>query len=434
MLQILYLQVYIIIGLSTLIYKYFMIKYKELICNSTAIVKRIIVNKRKITKVNNHSLFNVIWRHKVFFTVVFILSFVIGVLALPTRRVDGSSKSILSDGVTYVSDVIDKGPGNLIDQTDGYSTMLVMGIDSRELEFDGERFSGKDTHTDVMMQIVYDHKNNNIFMISIPRDTGYAVEEECAKQGFDKAINRIYHYAEEGNCPEGGIGLMMKYTEKITGFKNHYYALVSFETFHDFVNAIGEENEGERGLWIEVPQTIYELYPTDYGFESVTFKKGRQFMNSEMLLKYARSRKNSSDFARARRQQIIIEAVRDRVINLETIQNPTKLKLMYDSFRKNSLYSELDIKEIVAGVGMAGKLKSAEIYKIVLDNEFGGTNKLILKPSYSPPYVGHYRAGFYLTPKHYNNECCKQDEYLKVKEHLNKIYNDPSKLEEDYAD
>lgn len=406
-----------------------MIKYKVIIYNL-----RIIVNKRKITKLNNSNILTLVWRHKIFFLTVFILSFIIGILAFPTKRQDGTNKSILADGMGYIGNVIDYGAGSLIDQTDGYTTILLMGIDSRKIEFDGTEFTGKDLNVDVIMQIVYDYKNNNIFMISIPRDTGYAVEEDCAGQGFDKAINRLYKYGQKGNCVNGGMGLMLKYTEKITGFKNNYYGLISFETFHDVIKAIGENNNGEKGLWIDVPETIYELYPTDTGFESVTFKKGMQFMNSTDLLKYARSRKNSSDFARTRRQQIIIGAIKQQVLKLDVLENPTKLMALYNSFRTNSLYSQINIKEIIAVIGLIGKLKTAEIYHIVLDNEFGGTNNLILKPSYSPPYKGHIRSGYYLTPKHYNDECCRLDEYLKVKMYLKSIINDPSKIEEDYKE
>ncbi|MBP9758372.1 LCP family protein [Candidatus Dojkabacteria bacterium] len=392
------------------------------------------MNKRKLTKLNNTNIFSLIWRHKIFFLTVFILSFVIGILAFPTKRQDGSNKSLLSDGMGYINEVIDHGAGSLINQTDGYTSVLLMGIDSRKVDFNGQEFSGNDLNVDVIMQIIYDHKNNNIFMISIPRDTGYAVEEECANQSFDKAINRLYKYGQKGNCVNGGIGLMLKYTEKITGFKNNYYGLISFDTFYDVVEAVGEEHKGMKGLWIDVPETIYELYPTDTGFESVTFKKGMQFMDSKLLLKYARSRKNSSDFARTRRQQIIIGAIKEQMLKLDALKNPTKLKALYDSFRDNSLYSELNVKELIAIIGMIQKIKTAEIYHIVLDNDFGGTNNLILKPSYSPPYKGHARSGFYLTPKHYKAECCKVDEYLKVKNFLKSIIVDPTKIEQDYKE
>jgi LCP family protein required for cell wall assembly len=361
-----------------------------------------------------------------------VLTFVIGILAIPTKQSDGSSKSMLSNGLGYLSHAIEAGSGNLINQTDGYTAVLIMGIDSRELEFDSHEFRGEDRNVDVIIQAVYDHKNNNIFLISIPRDTGYEIDDSCVNQGFDKAINRLYKIGQDGDCVKGGIRIMLEATEEITGFENHYYSLVSFETFDDVIAQIGELYNGEKGLWIDVPEAVYELYPTDNGFENVSFKKGLQFMNSQDLLIYSRSRKNSSDFVRSRRQQIVIEAIKNRLLSLEILQSPIKLKALYDSFRDNSLYSQLNLKEIVALVGMSQKLGTANIYKMVLDNEFGGTNKLILKPSYSPPYEGHVRPGYYLTPKHYKDECCKVDEYSKIKEYLKSIYNDPAKLEEDY--
>ncbi|MCA9385078.1 LCP family protein [Candidatus Dojkabacteria bacterium] len=312
-----------------------------------------------------------------------------------------------------------------INHSNGYITALIMGIDSRELRFDGEEFTGKDIHTDTIIQLVYDYNANNLFMISIPRDTGIAIDESCTTQEYDKAINRLYAAGQNGMCENGGVGLMMKYTEEVTGFENHYFALVSFETFYDFFEVIGENRDGENGLWIDIPENVYEYYPVGDHFEYFELQKGYQFLSSEELLRYARSRKSTSDFVRARRQQIVIEAVKDQIIS-EGLSDPAKIFEIYNSFRDNALYSEITLDEIVAGVSFLDNVANANVYNLVLDDTIGGQNAYMVKPSFSPPYGKHTRPGFYLTPVAYADDCCKEDDFFKVKQYLESIFSYPS--------
>ena len=48
-------------------------------------------------------------------------------------------------------------------------------------------------------------------------------------------------------------------------------------------------------------------------------------MDGEMALKYARSRKTTSDFDRARRQQQVVIALRDKALELELLMAPAKM-------------------------------------------------------------------------------------------------------------
>lgn len=316
-------------------------------------------------------------------------------------------------------------------QDNNYTSVLVVGIDTRDLEFTGEEFIDKDPkpefgtrNTDTIMQIIYDHTTGDLTMISIPRDMGVDVEKDCLE--FHGSIHWVYDKGQAANCPGGGVQTLTEVVEGITGIKVHYYAFISLDAFVDIIDAVGDINEnGERGVWVDNPSDVWELYPQgDTGWESVYFPKGRIFLTSEDTLKYARSRQISSDFARARRQQIVIEAIKDRVMSSDTLLNPKKLYSLIQAFRKNALFSEPNIEEIRAALNIARDLDESEIANIVLDVNFGGREVYINKQPHD-----RLTAQYYMIPTHWKE--CPGDEFCRVREFIHKILKDPELYQEE---
>lgn len=387
-----------------------------------------------LKKKKKKSIFSLLYKHFVeLFLIVSII--IVGSKVFFENEIQSTSQntiSFVSNTINDAKKVLGMETNRLgtIKNKDGYVSFLVMGIDSRKLEFDGSEFHGDDRNTDTIIQIVYDSNRNNIFLISIPRDMGYEVEENCVHQGYDKAINRIYKMAEDGNCPEGGVAVLSKYIEKMTGFEVNYHALISFNTFNDIFESIGEYHDGDYGLWMNIPENVYELYPVGDEFEPFNLNKGHQFLNSEDLLRYARSRKSTSDFVRSRRQQEVIKALIKRLEDLELWKKPQTVYDLYETFRDNALYSRIQIGDIISAVNLIDNIKKAKIYHFVLDDQFGGQNQYLMRPAYSPPYGIHKRSGYYLTPVHYHDECCNIDNFLRVKEYIMNIVKFPEIYDE----
>lgn len=166
--------------------------------------------------------------------------------------------------------------------------VLVLGIDSRGPQGDTQ-------NTDTLIVLSVDPVNRTAAMLSIPRDTLVTIP----KQGQDK-INAAYAY--------GGSQLASRTVEDLLGIKLHSYALIDFTAFTSIVDAVG-------GVLIDVKRPIRdEAYPTaDYGVERLNILPGPQLMAGAEALKYARSRHDSNDFSRARRQQEVIAAIRLRL-------------------------------------------------------------------------------------------------------------------------
>jgi len=175
--------------------------------------------------------------------------------------------------------------------------VLVLGIDTR----DGDRTT---QNTDTMIVVSLDPLNKAAAMLSIPRDI---------------YINKPGTYLGKinGAFAFGGPDLARRITSDLLGIKIHSYALVNFDAFNRIVNGVG-------GVIVDVKRPVRdEYYPTaDYGVERVYIRAGPQLMFGDTALKYARSRHDSNDYSRARRQQDVIGALRVK------LSQPLALRLL----------------------------------------------------------------------------------------------------------
>ncbi len=108
------------------------------------------------------------------------------------------------------------------------------------------------------------------------------------------------------------------------------------------------------------------VFPCRY--EKLEFKKGITHMDGKTALKYARSRHSETDggdFARARRQQQIIEAVKDKVLSLGFI---SKIVPLMDEFKKD-IKTDIDLDTIKKFIGQADKVKEYKITPFVLTDQ-----------------------------------------------------------------
>lgn len=320
-------------------------------------------------------------------------------------------------------------------QDNNLTGILLVGIDTRDVEFNGVEFINKNPkpefgtrNTDTIIQLVYDHSTGRTFMISIPRDMGVDVRKDCLT--FHGSLHWVYDKAQSANCPGGGQQVLIETVEGITGIKTQYFAFISLDAFVDIIEAVGETNDnGEKGIWVDIPDPVYELYPKgDYGWESVYFPAGHQFLTAERALKFARSRKASSDFARARRQQIVITAVKDRILSSDTLMNPQKVYSLIQAFKKNTLFSEPGIEEIRAGLNLVRDIGDSEITHIVIDPDLGGVKEGLINKQ---PHDRN-TALYYMIPTQWKecpgNEFCRVQEYLANVIQFPEVYSEQAKV------
>jgi LCP family protein required for cell wall assembly len=176
-------------------------------------------------------------------------------------------------------------------------TMLVMGVDQRDWEA-GSEYS----RTDTMMLLTIDPVAKTAGALSIPRDLWAAIP------GFNPAkINTAHYFGDLYKYPGGGPALAVKTVENIIGVPIDYYVRLDFNAFVEFIDFID-------GVKVDVTEPI-ELEIIGQAYD-VKLEPGVVTLDGKLALAYARNRYNEGgDFDRARRQQQIILAIRNRLTN-----------------------------------------------------------------------------------------------------------------------
>ncbi len=178
--------------------------------------------------------------------------------------------------------------------------------------------------TDSLQVVSFDPRDGQIAFISVPRDTGQLPLYSGGT--WPTKINALMSYAEShpDEFPDGGLGTLRRELEFIIGIPIHYYAQVDFTGFVQLVDAVGGVDVVvER----EIDDPTYWQFGRQVGFHILP---GEHHLDGLTALAYARSRHGTgnSDFQRARRQQQVLLALRDRVNDPQVLANlPTVIDI-----------------------------------------------------------------------------------------------------------
>lgn len=172
-------------------------------------------------------------------------------------------------------------------------TILVLGIDRRA--------DGGDQNADTIILATLDLTSGAVRAVSIPRDLLVPMPD-----GGEGKINGVYDAGvrERPGDPVAGVVAVRDTVEALFGVPIDHYVLVDFSGFESVVDAAG-------GIEITVPGSLRDdAYPTeDYGTQVVEFEPGRQHMNGERALQYARIRNPDDDDRRRERQFQVLVAL-----------------------------------------------------------------------------------------------------------------------------
>jgi len=187
--------------------------------------------------------------------------------------------------------------------------------------------------SDSMVVVSYDLKVNHLVTISIPRD----IWSEALR---DK-INSAYAYGEAKKKGAGFI-LAKAEIEAIIGQPIHYAVAINFDQFEELINFLGgiEVNVENSFVDKEFPISGREndLCNDDPEFKcrykTVSFTKGATLMDGETALNFVRSRhaegSEGTDFAREKRQQKVIEAIKNKLITFIKKNGLSQYKKLYE--------------------------------------------------------------------------------------------------------
>ncbi len=235
--------------------------------------------------------------------------------------------------------------------------ILLLGIDQRE----GEKDTG--FRTDTMIILTIDPISHDAGLLSVPRDTWVEIPDF---DHFDR-INTANSIGDTRDYPGGGSALARKAVEQLLGVSIHYTARMNFTAFETMVDAIG-------GIEVDVDQDIDDpKYPTNnYGYETFQISKGLHLLDGATALKYARTRYTleHGDFDRARHQQQVIMAVREKVKRPEVIaslitRGPDLIEQL-----SGSIKTDMTLEQAQEMMSLALQIDRNKIRFAVLDSHY----------------------------------------------------------------
>jgi LCP family protein required for cell wall assembly len=225
--------------------------------------------------------------------------------------------------VMPVSNTIGVDP---IEQPDDQINILLLGSD--------QKYKGSIGRTDAIVLVTINTKEDTVNITSFPRDL-YVYIPRWTNQRINTAF------------AHGGFQMMQDTMLHNFGFKPDYYLLVNLAAFEYFIDDLG-------GIYVDVPRTVCDN-KWGYGQTHCTYP-GRQHFYSKEALWYVRSRETTNDFDRNYRQQLVLRAILNRLLSLNTLG---RIPQLYSTYI-NNVTTNLDLATLLTLVPTATKMTDQE--------------------------------------------------------------------------
>jgi polyisoprenyl-teichoic acid--peptidoglycan teichoic acid transferase len=204
-------------------------------------------------------------------------------------------------GPSVWPDIEVPSPVGILSHPDGQVNILLLGSDQRP---DDGGF-----RTDTIQLLTINPQEGTVKLTAFPRDLyvyipGYTVQRINTAMGW------------------GGFEALASTMEYNFGVKPEYYVLINFGSFIDVIDSIG-------GITVKIGRDLCDQRDA-FGWYCVS--QGTMWMSGESALWYVRSRYTTSDLDRGRRQQEVLEAVFDQLLNLDGLRRAPEL---YDIYKQN---------------------------------------------------------------------------------------------------
>ena len=365
-------------------------------------------------------------------TAVFLLIFIF-VAGVALFKTGWNLNKIFLKG-NIVTSLIRSIPGlesELKGEDGGRINILLLGMRGADLP-------GGGLLADTIMVVSIKPEENKAAIISIPRDF-YA---DNPGWGGKTKINAVYAAGEE-NGKKQGIADMQKVVSQISGVPIHYGVTIDFEGFVDLVDALGgieiylekpfSESlqfqephvcDGDKGGVFTVPTGKYEYkrnekgkivaqYPlcTNKNVEcggNFSLPAGTSQLDGKTALCYVRSRVTSNDFERARRQQEVLQKIKEKALRVGTLTDFSKVSGIMEALG-NNVTTNMEPWEMKRFFDIYQNMNNPAVYQKVLENTEEG---LLYAPSETGP------AGYILLPR--------GDNYARIQELFANILNQPA--------
>jgi len=195
-------------------------------------------------------------------------------------------------------------------------------------------------------------RTGEVTLISIPRD----LYVEMPNHNYKNKINEAYALGmRDGKDWKEGLKYSKQVVADITGLDIHYAASVDFKAFKEIIDTLG-------GITITLDKPFSETNQFAEGI--IELPAGRQIIDGNTALLFVRARFSSSDFDRARRQQQVLLAIKEKAFSLGVLSNPLKIISILNSIG-NHVRTDAELWEIQELAVMSKRLDTSNVKRKV---------------------------------------------------------------------
>ena len=313
--------------------------------------------------------------------------------------------------------------GQIKGESDDQINILLLGVL-------GADHQGGGLNTDTIMVASIRPEANKISLVSIPRDLWVVDPGKNTKS----KINAVYVYGEEKGSGQG-ITDMETMVSDITGLPIHYTVLISTDGFAQLVDTLGgvevdlSKSFDESSQFNDIQVCDSDKYTIPTGeFQSKTdngktvakyplcknnnpecggdfhLPAGKNILSGEQTLCFVRSRYLTNDFERAKRQQLILRQLKQKLAQFG-LGDFGKINPILNNLGDN-IRTDMQLWEMRRLFDLYKNMDDPKIYQRVLEDSKEG---LLYSPNKNP------ETGSILMPR--------DDNYDKIRDLFKNIFN-----------
>jgi LCP family protein required for cell wall assembly len=217
--------------------------------------------------------------------------------------------------------------------------ILLMGLDSTQ--------NLGSQNTDVILVAAVNKDTKQVSMLSIPRDLWVYIPT----YGWSR-INVAHKIGYRTNYPGGGPGLLAEVLRINLGVPIDHWVRIGFQGFAKAVDKLGGVD-----MVVSCPVNLRYQPPGSAEEEEMILQPGVYHMDGATALRYVRTRRGTSDFDRARRQQQFLKAVWAQTKSPDII---LKIPGLWSAM-KGSFQTDLELGDVLSLAPIALDLKPQRI-------------------------------------------------------------------------
>jgi len=216
--------------------------------------------------------------------------------------------------------------------------------------------------TDTVILATYRPSTDEVALLSIPRDLVVHTREFGSVKL--NAVNAFAEQRERGSGPAAVARILSTILDQPI----EYWLRIDFNGFERAIDAVGGVEVAVERPFVD---NQFPVASDDWQVRTVSFAAGPQHMDGKAALEYARSRHGSngegSDFARSRRQEKILVALREKLLRAGTLLNPFTIEELISTVR-DSLDMNFETWELLRLARSAADVRSEDIALRVMTN------------------------------------------------------------------